>query len=175
MSETIDDFRSFFLPSSQQEHFSVIESINKVEKLLHHHLTYNDIHVAQKVENPTHGDQYTLHGKKGEFEQCLMILLNNAKDAILKRKKEGSPCGNIEIAVYKERYYIVCKIKDDGGGIAKETADNLFEPYFTTKGEEGTGVGLYMCKNIIENKFNGTISFETNGENTSFYLCFSKE
>ncbi len=174
MSETINDFRSFFQPSSHDEDFNIVESINKVEKLLHHHLTYHNIQVSQQVETPSHDAQYRLHGKKGEFEQCMMILFNNAKDAILQRKKRGYTGGLIQIAVYKDRYHTVCKIKDDGGGIPQKIQQNLFEPYFTTKGKEGTGVGLYMCKNIIENKFNGKISFETNGENTSFYLSFAQ-
>ena len=68
--------------------------------------------------------------------------------------------GKVSLQVIKiENNFIRIIIADNGEGVSKEQANNLFKPYFTTK-SSGTGLGLAMCKDIIE-KFNGKISFES--------------
>ncbi len=174
MSDTIDDFRTFFLPSKIDKRFNIIKSIEKIEKLLHNHITYHNIIISIETEKK---EEYTVFGRQGELEQCFMILLNNAKDAIVEsNNKTANTAGIISIFVFTEGEYIVCQIQDNGGGIPESVKKNIFKPYFTTKKDNGTGVGLYMCKNIIETKFNGTLSFETDGAtSTTFCLKLKKE
>jgi signal transduction histidine kinase len=170
MSQTIDDFRSFFIPANKTQTFDIVESINRVEKLLHHHFMHHKISISQFVAIPTHDNQYCIKGKRGELEQCLMILFNNAKDAIVDSRQNGNACGNIDISLYKERHYIVIKVTDDGGGIPEDIQKNIFKPYFSTKKDSGTGVGLYMCQNIICNRFGGKIYFQSHSHKTSFFI-----
>jgi len=170
MSQTIDDFRSFFIPTNKSESFDIVESINRVEKLLHHHFMHHKISISQYVEAPTLDKQYYVKGEKGELEQCLMILFNNAKDAIVASRQNGKECGNIDVSLYKERHYLVIKVTDDGGGIPEHIQKNIFKPYFSTKKDSGTGVGLYMCQNIVCNRFGGKIYFESQSPKTSFFI-----
>jgi len=68
---------------------------------------------------------------------------------------------------------VVLKIQDNAGGIKKKDLDNVFEPYFTTK-EEGTGIGLYLVKLIVENSFEGKIKVKNQKEGAKFTLLFEK-
>ena len=62
----------------------------------------------------------------------------------------------IHIKVYKEAEMIAVEISDNGGGIKEENVDKIFDVYFSTKGDKnGTGLGLYMTKLIIENNMSG--------------------
>jgi signal transduction histidine kinase len=171
MSQTIDDFRSFFLPSTKDELFCIIDSINRVEKLLGHILMHQNIKLNKNFDE-TYTNKFNLFGRRNDLEQCLMIILNNAKDAIIRHRQEtnNDKIGNITITLKAENGYLNCYIKDDGGGIPKEFQDKIFEAYFSTKGNSGTGVGLYMCKNIVCSIFHGDIFFKTDENTTTFVI-----
>lgn len=171
MSQTIDDFRSFFLPSNKEDLFNILDSVNRVEKLLGHILTHENIKFHKNFDEE-YSNEFNLYGRRNDFEQCLMIIVNNAKDAIINYKKiiQNDKIGNITITVKSENGYILCYIEDDGGGIPKEFQSKIFEAYFSTKGSSGTGVGLYMCKNIISSSFGGDISFQTKNYTTTFLI-----
>jgi signal transduction histidine kinase len=105
MSQTIDDFRSFFLPSKEDKVFKVGDSLRKVEKLLEHMFLFEKINIDNKYESGAINKSYVF-GKGNDLEHCLMILLTNAKDAIVKRRE-----GNINKRRwwrnpdrYKEKY-----------------------------------------------------------------------
>jgi len=91
----------------------------------------------------------------------LVVVLTNAKDAIIKHKVTGE----IKIKVTSETDNIIASITDNGGGISSEIFDRIFEPYFTTK-EIGTGIGLYMSREIMKN-MNGFIKIS----NTKDGVC----
>jgi len=171
MSQTIDDFRSFFMPSIKDEVFNIYESIHRVEKLLGYILTHKNIRLHKEYAEESIGE-FNLFGKRNDFEQCLMVIFNNAKDAIINYRKEtqNESVGHISIDLKTKNGYVYCYIKDDGGGIKKEFQNKIFDAYFSTKGETGTGVGLYMCKNIMCSIFHGDISFETQDCYTTFII-----
>jgi C4-dicarboxylate-specific signal transduction histidine kinase len=86
--------------------------------------------------------------------QVLINILNNAKDELFKKEIERY----IFIDGYKEKENYIIKIKDNAGGIGEEIIDRIFEPYFTTKHKsKGTGIGLYMCQEIMSKHIGGTI------------------
>ena len=149
MSQTIDDFRSFFLPNKKKEPFSIYETIEATKHLLGKQFEAHSIVIESS------GDDFWVNGFKNEFQQVLINLLNNAKDAINKRREEdGSFHGKITIR-YGERKITV---SDNGGGIPESIIDRIFEPYFSTKfSAQGTGIGLYMTKTIIERNMQGSI------------------
>ncbi|MBF0458519.1 MAG: HAMP domain-containing histidine kinase [Nitrospirae bacterium] len=100
-------------------------------------------------------------GYPNEFKQVLLNILNNAKDAIISNIETDSKIqGLIEINICndEQRDKIMISIGDNGGGIPEHLIAKIFEPYYTTKGEHGTGIGLYMSKTIIETNMGGSLT-----------------
>lgn len=162
MSKTIDDFRNFYKPKKEQEEFDVLDSFARVKALIKAQLDHNEIevHIDKRCENSR------VVGHKNEFEQSILNLLTNSKDAILEKRAEHPKdhfTGAIQVIVDRVDNGLYIEIGDNGSGIAKEARERLFEPYFTTKeGSKGTGIGLYMSKMMIENGMGGTIYFKEN-------------
>ena len=157
MSQTIDDFRSFFLPDKKREPFSIYETIEATKHLLGKQFEAHSIVIESA------GEDFWINGFKNEFQQVLINLLNNAKDAINKKREEhGAFQGRVMIH-YGDNQIIVA---DNGGGVPESILDRIFEPYFSTKfSAQGTGIGLYMTKTIIERNMHGSIrAFNRNGE-----------
>lgn len=152
MSKTIDDFRNFFKPNKIEENFSVKKTIKESISLLENY--YDNINI--KINLICKKDFETL-GYPNEFSQVLMNLFSNSKDIL----KEGDDLNKyIEVVVHVDEEKREGKITviDNGGGIEKEIMDRMFEPYFTTKHQSsGTGIGLYMSKEIIEKQMRGSI------------------
>ena len=149
LSSTIDDFRNFFKPQKQVASFDVKELIQKSIKLLSANLSSEDIKIVDNSEN------IKIKTLKNELSQVLINILNNAKDAIITNKSIDK--GFIFINTQKDEKYLVITIKDNGGGIDKGIIDRIFEPYFTTKDIDGTGIGLYMSKEIVQKHLKGSL------------------
>ena len=153
MSYTIDDFRNFFKPDKQKVHFYIedpcMEAISLINASIKNHNI--DLHYNIKMN-------YEIYGYRREFAQVLLNLMSNAKDALIQREIKN-PTINLEVD-YIDTYAIVT-IKDNAGGVENEYIDLIFEPYFTTKSSlQGTGLGLYMSKMIIEKNMGGELSVE---------------
>ena len=100
----------------------------------------------------------TAKGLPNELGQVILNLISNAKDAISELKPNDP---KIKITLDGDDQYAIIDIEDNGGGIKNEIIERIFEPYFTTKEEgKGTGIGLYMAKEIIESHMNGIIKAE---------------
>ena len=146
MSKTIDDFKNFYQIDKIKEPFSILEKIQTVVEIQIAQLNHYNIIITIS------GDDFEIDSYASEFQQVVLNLINNAKDAIIENRIEY---GKIEIII--KDYSIV--FKDNGGGIKKEVIERIFEPYFTTKEQgQGTGIGLYMSKLIIEENMGGKIS-----------------
>lgn len=170
MSQTINDFRDFFKPNKNKEKFFVSKSLQKVLGMLEAQLKEKNILIKNSVDT-----ELTLFNFKSEFEQVLINLLNNAKDAILKTISQKK-IGVIEIISFQSDTEIVLEILDNGGGIEMGIIDKIFEPYFTTKFEsQGTGLGLYMSKMIIERNMGGKLIVSNNKHGASFKITFGVE
>ena len=97
-----------------------------------------------------------IYGYFNELTQALLNILNNAKDAL--EHIEGKRY--IFLTIYEEKDSGIISIKDNAGGIPDNVKEHIFEPYFTTKHKsQGTGIGLYMTKQIVQKHMNGTIEF----------------
>lgn len=150
MSHTIDDFRNFFKPNKDKKAFSIAHSIEEVLRIIGKSITNQNIQIETHIEKDE-----TIIGYKSEYEQVLLNLLSNAKDAII----ATSPA-EPKIIIKLKRYgqTIELSVQDNGGGIIIEPIDKIFEPYVSTKEQnEGTGIGLYMAKLIIEKSMNGKL------------------
>ncbi|MBF0563831.1 MAG: PAS domain S-box protein [Nitrospirae bacterium] len=173
MSQTIDGFRNFFRPSKDKTTFEVKESTKKIISMFSAQLRVN--YITYKLRCRIHGKSFEDPAQKcccnemqittfrNEFEQVILSIINNSRDAILERRckcpSKEFDSGVICVDFYKENGRITVAIRDNGGGIQDSIIDRIFEPYFTTKElHKGTGIGLYMAKTIIENNMGGTLS-----------------
>jgi len=161
MSHTIDDFKDFFKVDKVKEKFSVKESI---EATFHMQSLYLEKYHISFVLN---GDDFAVEGLRSEFQQVILNLISNAKDALVAHREEGR-----RIEVYLEERAVV--FMDNGGGIPDAVMEKMFDSYFSTK-EEGLGIGLYMSKTIIEEKMGGIIRAHSKGDGTVIVLEFKDD
>ena len=160
MSQTIEDFRNFFNSASDKEPFNLRENIYDSISLVDAFLKQNEIEVI--VECPK---DIMLCGYKSAFSQVLLNLIKNSEDVLKERKvtlaKIRILVEFIEEGENKDNPIKECVrilFMDNGGGIKLDDIQKIFEPYFTTKHKSvGTGIGLYMSKQIIEKQMQGSI------------------
>lgn len=147
LSQTIDNFRNFFIPNKQKETEHINEIFDTIDTIFGNSLEVANIQVIKNIEN------FALHTFVNELSQVIINLIKNAKDAI------GTD-GVIFVDCYvKDQIYI--KVKDSGGGIPEHILEKIYEPYFTTKHESiGTGIGLNMSYQIITEHLHGTINVQ---------------
>jgi len=167
MSNTIEDFSNFFKPDKKIEHFFVNEVIKQAYSIMKKTLKHEGIVITFDSE----GD-YKITGYPNEFSHVIVNIINNARDIL--RQKDGKKLINIKAKfLHDEKLHncICISVQDNAGGIDKKIINKIFEPYFTTKHQSsGTGIGLYMCKQIIENSMNGYISAENKNEGACFSI-----
>ena len=168
MSQTINDFQNFFKPQGEKELFSVRKACKDAYFIVESSLKYHGINLEFNVIEDSE-----ILGYKNEYSQVVLNVISNAKDILLERKIEN-PYINIEIKI-GENFSIV-KIRDNAGGVKNEILDKIFDPYFTTRHKtQGTGIGLYMAKNIIERNMNGFINVRNCKEGALFTIKVPKE
>ena len=163
MSYTIDDFRNFFKPDKKKVNFYIEDSCMEAISLISASIKNYDIKLEYNIKM-----NYEIYGYKREFAQVLLNLMSNAKD-ILNQRKIKNPRIDLNVD-YKDGYAIV-SVKDNAHGVEEEYLDLIFEPYFTTKSSsQGTGLGLYMSKMIIEKNMDGELSVENNNDGAIFTI-----
>ncbi|QOP41637.1 PAS domain-containing sensor histidine kinase [Sulfurimonas marina] len=159
LSDTIDDFRNFLNPAADdyEVFFTPNKSILEILRILEAQLKNCKI----KIETSFTEEEFYFKGVENEFKQILFILINNSIDAIKKLIADKTINeGLITIALEDKENHGIVKVMDNGGGVDKEIQEKIFEPYFTTKHKSsGTGIGLYIAKNIIETRMHGNINF----------------
>ena len=166
MSQTIDDFRSFFLPDQKQETFDIVSSIEQSIQIVSASLNYCHIDIKTEMKRGL----FFVKGYPNEFAQAILNLINNARDAL---SKVSSNKKYISIVLKKENEMISILICDNGGGIDPKLLPDIFEPYVTGKQESGgTGVGLYITRLIIEQKMQGKIEAYNTEEGACFEIKF---
>jgi signal transduction histidine kinase len=111
---------------------------------------------------------------ENELKQALLNILNNGKDALLTKKQDTDFNAWIKINLTQEEKNLKIEISNNGGNIKEDIIDRIFEPYFTTKFEhQGTGIGLYMTKSIVETNMKGKIEVENIEDGVSFIITLS--
>lgn len=166
MSETIDSFRNFFKPDRTLQTFSITQAIQEVSDQLLPQIKLHKINLILE-EN---GEM--IAGYPNEFKQVILNLLNNAHDALYGQKIENPW---IKCTIGKEQNSIKLHICDNGGGIASNTLEQIFLPYFSTKEHgAGRGIGLYLSRLIIEEHFGGSLSAHNTNEGACFTLTLPK-
>ncbi|MEA3290076.1 MAG: ATP-binding protein [Campylobacterota bacterium] len=152
LTQTIEDFRGFFKEDKETEDFNIALALDKTLTITSSTYKDNDIEVI----NNTKDKVLNTHGMKSELSQVFLNILNNAKDAIISNDIEER---FVHISSMEDNHNHIIFIQDNAGGIPKDIIEKVFDPYFTTKHQsQGTGIGLYMSKDIIEKHMNGSIS-----------------
>lgn len=165
LSKTIDDFKEFYTKSKEKEIFVVKDAVSNAMTILSADLKNNNIELEVSFET---FEEIKIFGVKSELSQVLIAIISNAID-VLKNKKNPK----IQIIIFSNSAEVMICICDNGGGIKPKNLKKIFEPYFSTK-EEGTGIGLYLSKMIIEESFAGKILVENKKEGVLFSLFFEK-
>lgn len=163
MSQTIDDFSTFFRLSKKKESFDLLKNIDDAIRLIDVQLKINNINVQIESKDK---DEINIVGFANEFRQVIMNMVHNAMMAIINKNQKK---GIIIIDIISDSNSTEINIIDNGGGIKEENIKKIFDPYFTTR-ENGSGIGLYMSKVIIEHHMKGRLSVKNHNDGTKFSI-----
>lgn len=164
MSNTIDDFRNFFKPDKEKESIYVSKMIDQTLEFLNYMIKVDSLDLKIEIEDDVEINTYI-----NELVQVLINVIKNARDILLERNDVDSR--KILIKTYTQNRYCIIEVLDNAGGIKEENIDKLFEPYFSTKtNKNGTGLGLYMAKMIIENHCHGEILAQNKNDGALFTI-----
>ena len=165
MSKTIHDFNSYLSTDKAKIETTLETIVDKALDLVVNSFIENEISIKKVIEC-----EEKVYVIEGELIQVVLVLLNNARDA-LKQSDQSEKWIKIKIAKTKSSYVI--EVEDNAGGIREEHLKKVFEPYFTTKFEsQGTGIGLYMSKMIVEESLDGTLVASNTLKGAKFTIKF---
>ena len=162
MSATIDDFRDFLVKDKEKIIFKLSDQIKRTINMLTTTLDNKNIKVDIIIKaNPQ------IFGYKNEYSQVLMNLIANAKDALVDREIQNP---KISVKVYQDEKYCITEVSDNAGGIKDEHIDKIFQSYFTVDKKDGTGIGLFMSKLIVEKNMDGKLDVYNNEDGACFTI-----
>ncbi|MGI6722536.1 MAG: ATP-binding protein [Anaerovoracaceae bacterium] len=154
MSSTISDLSGFMKPDKAKTAFDPMENVRTALSLMEESISLHQITVQEEAD-----EKVSCLGYANELTHVIFNLLNNARDAIVASKPQDRRI-RIRIARIEKEGCVDISIYNSGIPIAAETAEHIFEPYFTTHEEYGgTGLGLYICKKIVEERMDGRLTF----------------
>jgi signal transduction histidine kinase len=165
LSNTVENFKEFYAPSKQKEIFSVKEALENTLLILSADLEKRTTTININFNT---NENIKISGVKNEFSQVLLALISNANEALINTYEP-----TIDIDISSNSAEVIINISDNAGGISKNNLSKIFQAYFSTK-ENGTGIGLYMAKTIIEEGFNGKIKVENSQKGAVFSLFIEK-
>ncbi len=155
MSNTLDDFKNFFSPDKAKSKFFIKNCIEHSMQLAKYLLEKENIKINLIIKQ-----DIEINSFYNELSHVFLNIISNSKDALCSTINKNDRIIKIIIHKYKEN--IIINMIDNGGGIPEDIVPKIFEPYYTTKYKSaGTGIGLYMSKQIVEKHMNGTILYKT--------------
>ncbi len=160
MSETVEDFRTFFKSGKKREITSFKEIVESIEGIIETSTKNRSIDITYTFNGVCRFKSYP-----NELKQVVLNLVKNAEDVLSERGVEN-PC--IEIVSWCDKSGRYLEVRDNGGGVSPDILEKIFEPDFSTKEEDGTGIGLYMSKVIIEEHCGGKLKVR-NGEKGAIF------
>jgi signal transduction histidine kinase len=168
LSSTIDDFRNFFSANKEKSLFKLKDCVEGSLSIIGSSLSNKNIQVTTEVIYDEEIFSYP-----NEIRQVILNILKNAEDILMEKKIENP---KIHIKINHLGPMQILEIGDNAGGIPAEIKDKIFDPYFTTKEKrDGTGLGLYMSKTIIEDHCGGKISVYNSAQGAVFEISFRKK
>jgi two-component system, NtrC family, C4-dicarboxylate transport sensor histidine kinase DctB len=168
MSSTIDDFKDFFKPDKGKVLFYLNGCMDESVKISDGGVANQGVEF--EIDCPA---DLAMYGFKRELSHVFLVLINNAKDAIKEHHVEH---GCIRLRAYEQEHYIIIEVADNGGGIDEAKLPYIFDPFFTTKETtKGSGTGLYMAKQIIEQSMQGSIAIGNEEEGVVVTIVLPKD
>jgi signal transduction histidine kinase len=167
MSQTITDFINFFSPEKNSQKFYLKDTL--LQSLYFLRPIFNSEGIKTHLTIQSESD-IVLDGYPNELGQMLINILNNAKDALMENNISHR---DIWITTERVDNNIYLYIEDNAGGIPLDIIDNIFDPYFSTKSKNGTGLGLYMSKMIIEEHMHGKVEAYNSEKGAVFKITLS--
>ncbi len=164
MSETIDEFRGFFAPKTSHEPVKLHKMIESAIRIMKSSFTSGDISINQ--------ERQTLKEIKVANSELVQVLLNIFKNACDAFSEKSIDYPTIMIRVFEpEAGRVAVSIRDNAGGIPEPIRHKIFDPYFSTKKERnGTGLGLYMSKMIVEKHCKGSLELIEHDNGAEFVI-----
>ncbi len=163
LSETMDNFLSFYKSETKAKDFSVSKVAHEISLFLDMSFKALGINIDIIVK-----DDFSLHGIENEFQQVILNLVNNAKEAFDGQKRADANI-TVDISMHENEGIVV--VQDNAGGISSTVIGNIFNIDYTTK-QDGNGIGLYLVKKIVEERFNGSIEVSNTESGACFVLKF---
>ncbi len=168
LSSTINDFRTLYKPDKIMQYSHISDPVDRALKLIHISLEKNAISLEKLYHTDT-----SIQMHSNEIMQVMLNLLKNAEDNFLEKKTED-PLISLEIS--EEEEFMTIDVCDNGGGIETSLINSIFDPYFSTKSDKnGTGLGLYMSKIIVEQHHKGKLDVYNKNHGACFSLQLPKK
>lgn len=165
LTNTIDDFRNFFKSDKLITKTKIENTIKNSIKMINKDFQTNDIDINFEFKSKNDVSIY-----ENEMAHVFINILKNAQEKLLEKQSNRK----IQITTEDIESSVQIEIKDNGGGINKENMSLIFEPYFSTKKEKnGTGIGLYMSKVIVENNHKGKLLVSNTNEGACFTIVLN--
>jgi signal transduction histidine kinase len=161
MNTTVVDFQKFFTPSKAKSTFNLNENINTLLGLVA--TDYVHAHITVEVEED---EEVWIEGYPNEYNQVILSLLQNAKEAFLANPSKSM---QIRIRISKKEGQSHVSIADNAGGISPTVLPKIFNQYESSKAN-GSGLGLYIAKSVIEGNMGGKIWAENSEEGAVFHI-----
>lgn len=144
--------------------FTIKELMNYVDILMKHELKNALINLKAQADIDVETEV------KGNINSLVQVINNIISNAIQAYQAQGETNKDIDFRIYKEGSNIVFKIQDYAGGLPENVQEKLFKEMITTKGKNGTGLGLFMSYSNIKAHFSGNLRYETSNVGTSFFI-----
>jgi nitrogen fixation/metabolism regulation signal transduction histidine kinase len=161
MSQTVNDFQHFFNPIKDKIYFNAYDSIQSVLELVKSEYFHQNIDVVLS------GDKtLTVAGLPNELNQVVLSLLKNSKDEFVKKPHDHM---KIDINITHINDKAIITVTDNAGGIPEDIIDTIFDIYITTK-KDGSGLGLNISKNMVEDHMNGKLSVRNTSDGAKFTI-----
>ncbi len=161
MYNNLNDFSGFVKPKNDIEFFSLTDAVDETLHLMNDFITINSVEVVRDYQ-----DGISLHGFSNELKQVVMNIVKNGVDVFGERNcKERI----MVISIHGNDEFNFINIKDNAGGIPLDNPDGVFDKFYTSK-DDGTGLGLYLSRLVIEQRFKGKIEVQNIGGGASFTI-----
>ncbi|MEA3354001.1 MAG: HAMP domain-containing sensor histidine kinase, partial [Campylobacterota bacterium] len=161
LSSTIDDFRNFFKKNKEKRQIQIDTLFEDALRITQESMENKSIKIIKEYKSKDSIETYP-----NELRQVILNLIKNAEDALVEKDVENRW---VKLVTYKQDNKTIMEIRDNAGGIDESIIDKIFEPYYSTKtNKDGTGLGLYMSKTIIEDHCNGSLTVANSKDGAIF-------
>ncbi len=168
LSETIDDFQTYFSPNKNVSDIAIGELVSRAINFTKARLDGTTVSLVYEGNS-----NHVVQTYANELVQVILNILNNAIDELISQRTKTDGKITVRLQEIGDAFFV--EIEDNGRGITNENLESIFEPYYSTKGKNGTGLGLYMSQMIMQKQFNSKIEVKSSQSGTCFTIKVPKK